>query len=65
MFDIVARSFRDFVDHLIHLRDDLLQAVRLFAEYFVRDRFVRESHNALQPVQKAQWHLVVLGLSLQ
>ena len=58
MFDIIARNFCDLVYHLIHSRDDLLQEVRLFADYFVRDYFVRdnirESQNALQPVQKAQ-----------
>ena len=69
MFDIVARNCRDFVHNLIHSRDDLFQEVRLFADYFVRDYFVRdnvrESQNALQPVQEAQWYLAVLGLSLQ
>ena len=64
MFDIVARNFRDFVHHLTHSRDDLLQEVRLFVDYFVRDN-VRKSQNALQPVQKAQRYLDVLGLSLQ
>ena len=69
MFDIVARNFRDLVHYLIHSRDDLLQEVDLFADYFVRDYFVRdnvrESQNAPQPVQKAQWYPVVLGLYLQ
>ena len=69
MFDIVARNFRDLVHHLIHSRDDLLQEVRLFADYFIHDYFVRdnvrESQYALQPVQKAQWCLVVLVLYLQ
>ena len=69
MFDIIARNFRDLVCHRIHLRDDLLQELRLFADYFVYDYFVRdnvrESQSALQLVQKAQWYLVVLGLYLQ
>ena len=51
MFDIIARNLRDFVHHLIYSRDDLLQEVRLFADYFVRNN-VRESQNVLQPVQK-------------
>ena len=65
MFDIIARNFRGLVCHRIHSRDDLLQEVRLFADYSVCDYFVRESQNALQPVPKAQWYLVVLGLYLQ
>ena len=50
--------------HLIHSREDLLQEIRLFADYFVRDN-VRERQNALQPIQKARWYLVVLVLFLQ
>ena len=69
MLDIVARNFRDFVNHLIHSRDDLLQEVRLFADFFVRDYFVRdnvrEGQNVLQPAQKARLYLVVLVLYLQ
>ena len=61
MFDIVTRNFSDLVHHLTHSRDDLLQEVRLFADYFVRDN-VRESQNTFQPAQKAQWYLVVLVL---
>ena len=64
MFDIVARNFRDFVHHLIHSRDDLLQEIRLFADYFVRDN-IREWQNALQPIQKTRWYLVVLVLFFQ
>jgi len=65
MCDVVVRNFRDFVHHLIHSRDDLLQEIRLFADYFVRDDFVREMQDALQPVQKDGWYLVVLVLYLQ
>jgi hypothetical protein len=54
MFDIVARNFRDLVYHLIHSRDDPFREICLFADYFVRDYFVRdnvrERQNALQPV---------------
>ena len=50
--------------HLIHSREDLLQEIRLFADYFVRDN-VRERQNAMQPIQKARWYLVVLVLFLQ
>ena len=64
MCDVVERNFRDPVHHLIHSRDDLLQKVRLFADYFVRNN-IRERQNALQPVQKARWDLVVLVLYLQ
>jgi len=65
MCDVVVRSFRDFVHHVIHSRDDLLQEIRLFADYFVHDYLVREMQNALQSVQKAGWYLVVLVLNLQ
>ena len=61
MFDIVTRNFCDLVHHLIHSRDDFLQEIRLFPDYFVCNN-VRERQNALQPVQKTQWHLVVLIL---
>ena len=52
MCDVVTRHFRDPVHYLIHSRDNLLQKIRLIADYFVRDN-VRERQNALQPVQKA------------
>jgi hypothetical protein len=69
MLDIVARNFSDFVHHLVHSRDDILQEIHLVADYFVLDYFVRdnvcERQNALQPIQKAQWYLVVLFLYLQ
>jgi hypothetical protein len=64
MCDVVARNLCDPVHHLIHSWDDLLQEIRLFADYFVRDN-IRERQNALQPVQKVQWYLVVLALCLQ
>jgi hypothetical protein len=41
MCDVVARNFRGPVHHFIHSRDDLLQEIRLVADYFVRDS-VRE-----------------------
>jgi hypothetical protein len=62
--DVVARNFRDPVHHLKHSRDDLLQEIRLFADDFFRDN-VRERQNALQPVQKTQWYLVILVLFFQ
>jgi len=65
MCDVVVRNFRDPVHHLIHSRDDLFQEIRLLADYFVRDYFVREMQNTLQSVQKDGWHLVVLVLYLQ
>jgi len=65
MCDVVVRNFRDSVHHLIHSRDDPLQEIRLFADYFVSDYFVREMQNALQSVQKDGWYLVVLVLYLQ
>jgi len=43
MFDVVVRNSRDPVHHLIHSRDDLLQEIRLFADYFVLDYFVRDN----------------------
>jgi len=65
MCDVVVRNLRDPVRHLIHSRDDPLQEIRLFADYFVLDYFVREMQNALQSVQKDGWYLVVLILHLQ
>jgi len=64
MFHIVARNFRDVVHHLKHSWDDLLQEIRLFANDFFRNP-VREGQNALQPVQKTRWFLVVLVLFFQ
>ena len=61
MCDVVARKSRDPVHHLTHSRDDFFKEIRLFTDYFVCDN-VRERQNALQPVQKAQWYLVVLIL---
>jgi len=65
MCDVVVRSFRDSVHHVIHSRDDLLQEIRLFADYFVHDYFFGEMQNALQSVQEDGWYLVVLVLYLQ
>jgi hypothetical protein len=42
MCDVVVRNFRDPVHHLIHSRDDLLQEIRFFTDYFVREYCVRE-----------------------
>jgi len=64
MFDIVARNFCDPVHHLKHSRNDLLQEVRLFTGDFFRNH-VRERQNALQPVQKTRWYLVVFVLFFQ
>ena len=64
MFDIVASNSGDLVHRLIHSRDDLLQEIRLLANYLVCDN-VRERQNAFQPVQKTNWYLAVLGLYLQ
>jgi len=50
MCDVVVRNFCDSVHHLIHSWDDPLQEIRLFADYFVLDYFVREMQNALQSV---------------
>jgi len=62
MSDVVVRSLRDSVHHLVHSRDDPLQEIRLLADYFVLDYFVREMQNTLQSVQKDGWYLVVLVL---
>jgi len=43
MCDVVVRKFCDPVHHLIHSRDDLLQEIRLFADYFILDYFVRDN----------------------
>jgi len=63
--DVVARNSRDPVHHLIHSRNDLLQEIRFFADYFVRDYYVREIQNAPQSVQKDRWYLIVRVLHLQ
>jgi len=41
-----------------------LQEICLFTDDFFRNH-VRERQNALQPVQKTQWYLVVFVLYLQ
>ena len=64
MFDIVARNLCDPVHHLKHSRDDLLQEIRLFTGNFFRN-YVCERQNALQPVQKTRWYLVVFVLFTQ
>ena len=64
MLDVVARNPRNLEHHLIHPWDYILQQVRLIADDFVRDN-VRERQNALQPVQKTGWYLVVLVLFFQ
>jgi len=50
MCDVVVRDLRDSVHYLIHSRDDPFQEIRLFADYFVHDYFVREMQNSLQSV---------------
>ena len=61
--DVVARKFRDPVHHFERLRDDLLQEVRLFANYFAGD-LICKKQDALQPIGKAQQHLVAFILFL-
>ena len=63
MSDVVARKFRDPVHHFERLRDDLLQEVRLFANYFAGD-LICKKQDALQPIGKAQQHLVAFILFL-
>jgi len=63
-FDIVAGIFRDFLHHSEHSRDCLLQDFCFFVYDFVCD-LVRKKQNALQPIQKRGWHLVVSVLFLQ
>jgi len=43
MGDVFVRKICDPVHHLIHSRDDLLQEIRLLADYFVFDYFVRDN----------------------
>ena len=62
--DIVARESRGPVHHLECLRDNLLQKIRLFTNYFTRD-LIRKQQDALEPIGKAQQHLVVFVLFLQ
>ena len=50
--------------HVKHLRDDLLQEIRLFTDDFFRDS-VRERQDALQPGQKTQGYLIDLVLFFQ
>jgi hypothetical protein len=46
------------------MRDNLLQEIRLFTNYFVCD-LIRKKKDALQPTRKAQQHLIVLVLFFQ
>jgi len=64
MSDVLARDFCDPLHHPKHSRDDLLQEIRLLTDDFFRDN-VRERQNALQPVQKIRWYVVILVLCLQ
>ena len=50
--------------HVKHLRDDLLQEIRLFPGDFFRDS-IRERQDALQPVQKTQGYLIDFVLFFQ
>ena len=61
---IIAREFCGPVHHFVRFRNNLLQQIRLFANYFTCDR-IRKTQDALQPIGKAQQHLVVLVLFLQ
>ena len=42
MCDVVVRRFCNPVHRPIHSRDDILQKIRLFADYFILDYFVRD-----------------------
>ena len=64
MLNVVARYFRDPTHHVIHLRNDLFQEIRLFTGDLFRDS-VCERQDALQPSQKTQRHLVDLFLFFQ
>jgi hypothetical protein len=46
------------------MRDNLLQEIRLFTNYFTCD-LIRKNQDALQPIGKAQQHLIILVLFLQ
>ena len=48
MFDVVARRSRDPMHRVKHLRDHLLQEIRLFTNDFFRDN-VGEKQDAIQP----------------
>ena len=61
--DVVARKICDPVHHFERLRDNLLQEVRLFANDFACD-LICEKQDALQPIGKAQQHLVAFILFL-
>ena len=64
MFNVVARYFCDSMHHVIHLRDDLLQEIRLFTDDFFRNN-VCERQDVLQPSQKTQRYPVDLVLFFQ
>ena len=62
--DILARKVRHLFHHLTHFRDCFLQNFCLFADDILCN-LVRKKQNALQPIQKVRWHLVVFVLLLQ
>jgi len=64
MSDMVARKSGDPSHHLEHSRDDLLQDYCLIKDGFICD-LVHENQNALQPIQKGRWHMVVFILFFQ
>jgi len=64
MFHVVTRKFGDPVYHFEHFWDYLLQELCFLAYDFIC-YLVRQRQNALQPVEKARWHLVVFILFLQ
>jgi len=64
MFNIVTRKFRDPLNNIEHSRDDLVQDLCLFAYDFIYG-LVCQRQNALQPIQKDQWHLIAFVLFLQ
>ena len=63
-FHMVTRTLCDALHHFEHLRDCLLQDFSLFVDDLVCD-LVRKERNAFQPIQKVQWHPVILVLFLQ
>ena len=63
-FDIGAQKCHDRLHHFEHSWDRLLQDCCFFTHNFFLDA-VCERQNALQLIEKARWHLVVLILFLQ
>ena len=64
MSDVVTRKFGNSVHHLEHSGNNFLQDIGLFADDFICD-LIRQRQNALQPIQKARWHLMIFILFLE